>query len=355
MKLIQVKTRGTGPLLESNWIPLSRGLNQFYFSNPYEGTTFLRALQSLHPLYSCAAADPFAELPRFEKQGNHTRHIQASKRTIALGVFGATADLVNELGVIDQNLYETDRIEIGRRLDYSRWINFVELSSSTRWKEIEPNISELFDHLPQQNEKLSNEVMEFLQTLAGTDRIRDDVANRLISYLSLLEDTGKEKALFNETVECIKRAAHFQTAREVVFKRLPLFIYFNEHGYINFPGNNITNSPSNDHNELIQYLKERQVLGLSPATDDIVERIKTGIDLGISASSSIHRMPPIFLFDAPETNIPDNSISKLAQLIQKTAETYQCCYLSRDIEFFKPSEAGRSYHCNDLKVPTKLP
>lgn len=352
MKLIQVKIRGTGPLLESNWFQLSTGLNQFHFSTAHEGTIFLRALQSLHPLYSCTTVDPFTELPHYEKRGGHTRHIQASKRTIALGVFGATPDLVTELGVLDQNLYETDRVEIGRRLNYSLWLNFVELSSSTRWKEIESNILELFNHLPQQDKKLSNEVMGVLQTLAGPDRIRDDLAKRLLTYMDLVEDSGKEKAIFDETVECIKRDAHFQTAREVVFERLPLFVYFNEYGDINCPGYNPAPRKSNNHNELTQYLDELQVSSLPTATDNIVERIKTGIDLAISASSSLKRMPPIFLFDAPETNISDNSVSKLAQLIQKTAETYQCCYLCRDRDFFNPSETGKSYRSNDLKLPT---
>jgi predicted ATPase len=82
-----------------------------------------------------------------------------------------------------------------------------------------------------------------------------------------------------------------------------------------------------------------------------VERIETGIDLAITASRTLKRMPPIFLFDAPETRVTGSDIHKLAQLIATTAKTYQCCYLCRNAEFFRPAETARNYTCSDLKVP----
>ena len=81
-------------------------------------------------------------------QNGHTRRINPAKRTIALAVFNATPDLVQELSSIGDWFYETDRIEVGRRFDYSRWINFVELASSTRWSEISSDIEDLLAGRP---------------------------------------------------------------------------------------------------------------------------------------------------------------------------------------------------------------
>lgn len=356
MKLIQAKLRGTGPLLESNWFELSAGLNQFHFLDQGRGTIFLRALQTLHPPVSCKKTDPFKVLPLYEKRGVHTRHIQPAKRTTVLGVFGATARLVKELGLLDQHLYETDRIEIGRRLDYSRWLNFVELSSSTRWQEVETGVQELLFPLQQTHLEEYNNLLNRTSHLKGADRVKDELAGDLLSFLELLEEQQKNTVLFEETVTLIKRAANFQAARKVVLKRLPLLIYFNSLGEIAAPVLKDQLCPGHDHQELFQRIDQAGV-GNSFCSKkanqqklSVIEKLHSGIQLSVTVSKEHQRMDPIFLFDAPECNVDPAEYKKLRHLIQETSQSHQCLYLSSTINFFKQTDTRKNYSCSQLEL-----
>lgn len=354
MKLIQAKLRGTGPLIQSSWFQLSGHLNQFHFSSPKEGTTFLRALQTLQPPFSCQTADPFAELPCYEKRGPHTRHIDAAKRTIALGVFAATAEIVTELGPLDHNLYEADRIEIGRRLDYSRWLNFVELSSSTRWKEIKADVLELLLPLRQLDAKKYEEAISVTSSLKGADRIKDEIADSLLFFLQEAANRQQYSALHQETVDLINRAAHFQTARQLVLQRLPLLIYCNNQGNIAPPMLNKHQATALEHQEVFQFIKKEQVnlTACDNAADNhkptVVEKLRAGIRLSLLVSKKAQRLDPIFLFDAPEVNVPPADHPQLQQLIKATAQSQQCFYLSAAKDFFPQADTGKNYTCADL-------
>lgn len=359
MHLIQTKLRGTGPLIESNWFELSPGLNQFHFLDQGRGSTFLRALQTLNPLVSCKKTNPFRELPHYEKRGTHTRHIQPAKRTIALGVFGATAQLVHELGLLDQNLYETDRIEIGRRLDYSRWINFVELSSSTRWKEAETGARELLLSLQQLDSDRYRNLITRINDLKGPERIKDELAQDLLTLLDFVEKTPDNIMLFEKVVRLIKRAAHFQTARKVVLQRLPFFIYFNSMGEIAPPVSKEQPHVASDHQKLFALIEQTGLDSSFSGIKDsqqkrsVLEKIDSGIRLSLHVSRELQRMDPIFLFDTPEVNLTPAKHKKLRNLIQETSQSQQCLYLSSTQDFFQQAETGRSYSCSQLEITGK--
>ena len=355
MKLIQAKLRGTGPLLESNWFELSTGLNQFHFVDQQKGTAFLRAVQSLYPPVSCKITDPFKPLPHYEKRGPHTRHIQPAKRTIALGVFGATPILVKELGLLDQNLYETDRIEIGRRLDYSRWLNFVELSSSTRWEEMETGVKELLLPLQQTYPDRYNNMLSRINDIKGTYRVKDDLAADLLALFIFLTEQQKNTPLFQETVALIKRATHFQTARAVVLKRIPFLIYFNSQGEVAAPISTEQLLPINRHQELFQLLEQTGVndsFSTKSANQQLslIEKLRAGIRLSSAVSKELQRMDPIFLFDAPEHNVAPSKYKELRHLIQETSQSHQCIYLSSTKNFFQQADTGRNYNCSQLEL-----
>jgi len=356
MKLIQAKLRGTGPLLESNWFELSTGLNQFHFVDQQKGTAFLRALQSLHPPVSSKTTDPFKPLPHYEKRGAHTIHIEPAKRTIALGVFGATAILVKELGLLDQNLYETDRIEIGRRLDYSRWLNFVELSSSTRWEEVEAGVKELILPLQHYDADRYNNLLSRINDLKGSDRVKGDLASDLLSFFIFLTEQQKNAPLFQETVALIKRAAHFQTARTVVLKRIPFLIYFNNQGEVAAPISTELLLPIHEHQELFRLFEQTGINDSFSAKRanhqqlSSIEKLQAGIRLSLAISKELQRMDPIFLFDAPERNVAPAEYKELRHLIQETSQSHQCLYLSSTKHFFQQADTGRNYTCTQLEL-----
>jgi hypothetical protein len=359
MKLIQAKLRGSGPVIRSGWFQLSAHLNQFHFPEKGTGTAFLRAMQTLHPPFSCKQKEPFALLPHVEQIGPHTRHIQPEKRTIAFGVFAATPDVVTELGKLDHNLYETDRIEIGRRMDNSRWLNFVELSSSTRWKEIDEEMRDLI--MPQKTafpEKYHKNIA-FMNSLKESDRVSDKLAVRLLRLLQTLGPEHQDNLSFQETTELIERAAHFQAAREIVYKKLPLMIYFNEYGEIAPPPTTkveTTIAPCKaGHNELwdyiTQYRPENPLLQqrVSTGRQSSIDRLRSGIDLATTVAKEFAIPAPIFLFDAPERHLSSNEQSALKTLITQTAESHQCIYRADSEYFFNNDAYSRSYSSSELE------
>ena len=359
MKLIQAKLRGSGPVIRSGWFQLSHRLNQFHFSESRIGTAFLRAIQTLHPPFSCKKRNPFALLPHFEQIGAHTRHIHPEKRTIAFGVFAATPDVVTELGKLDHNLYETDRIEIGRRMDNSRWLNFVELSSSTRWKEIDEKMRDLImPHKTVFPEKYHKNIA-FINSLKGTDRVSDELADRLLLLLQDLGPEYRDNTNFHETTTLIERAAHFQAAREIVYQKLPLMIYFNEYGEIAPPiAANVetTIAPYKaGHNELWDYIRQYRPKSpllqqrVSTGRHSSIDRLRNGIDLATTVSKEFTMPAPIFLFDAPERHLSSDEQSALKTLIIQTAKSHQCLYRADYKSFFNNDAYDRSFSGSELE------
>ncbi len=192
MKLIQARIRGFGTLEESRWFDLGPHLNLFQFTDqnrkdvPFLGKNFLRILQTINPTYELQTVKPFADFPKFTRQDGYTRRVIPTKRTVALAVFSATPKLVKELAAVSEWLYETDRIEVGRRLDYSRWINFVELASSTRWSEISADMLKLLGQAQRLTPNLATPPADIIQTLKPTDRIKNELQDQLAHWLQSL-------------------------------------------------------------------------------------------------------------------------------------------------------------------------
>ena len=232
MKLIKARTRGLRTLTESSWFDLSPHLNLFQFpaqndqNGPKSGGDFLRILETINPSYACKKKQPFADLPKLTELGGYLKRVDPTKRTVALAVFSATPELVGHLTVAGDWFYETDRIEVGRRLDYSRWINFVELASSTRWSEISDDISSLIEKASGLSPDLASPPAEIICSLRPSDRIKDELQEELASWLKNLpsEIWDNSRQLLEKTITAVMRAEHFQIARDIVRNRLPLFV-----------------------------------------------------------------------------------------------------------------------------------
>ncbi len=224
MRLLQVKIRGLGDLPETDWLQLGPLINLFRFKNPISGRLFLQAVESLNPPGNCSVDQPFSGLPQeMTTREGYLKIVKPAKRTIAMGIFDCPADLVRELGQITPPLYETDRIEVGRRFDYSRWINFVELASSSRWSEVSPDLRRLcgqldIDHPGQER------ITHLLDTMAGTDRIKENTAQQLEAWLKGVKDDQQDMCDVEVLLEKVARWRRFGTARQLVEEELPLMM-----------------------------------------------------------------------------------------------------------------------------------
>lgn len=90
-------------------------------------------------------------MPSTLNECSYPRLLTPIKRTAALAVFAADPSLIVELGKIEPILDGLDRIEAGRRLDGSLWLNFVEIASACRWRAIDADAAQLLEDLHQQH------------------------------------------------------------------------------------------------------------------------------------------------------------------------------------------------------------
>ena len=224
MHLIQLKIRGLGNLPQTDWIQVKNGINLFRCDGQAAGEKILQTIQTLNPPYDCLEEQPFQDLPtQTVTSSGFAKNIMAWKRTIVFGIFDSSAPLVRELGGITPYLYEADRIEVGRRLDCSRWFNFVELASSTRWSEISGAMTSLYENHAGRGSHAA-EASKIIAGLTAIDRIKGDNARILANWLSRLKSDQPELEHIDTLLEKVLRSERFSEARTLLGMRMPLFI-----------------------------------------------------------------------------------------------------------------------------------
>ncbi len=388
MKLIKARIRGTGKLRESQWFEVGPHLNLFQFPGEQgfeNGRNFLQILQSINPTYAIRSRKPFSDLPTHTDQNGHTRRINPAKKTIALAVFSATPKLVRELTPLGEWFYETDRIEVGRRFDYSRWINFVELASSTRWSEISNDIGMLFSDSCRLNPD-STPPPGDPDGLKPADRIIDQMQENLMQWLQKLppELQQSSRELIEKTNTAVMRAAHFQTARNVVRSRLPLFVVLGTDpelldlsNLLHLISQRITaggKQAEADSRTFLNQLNDQlttlqfsgMMLRLESTPDGILlkkdtkpvqlpvegadasllslEQMQAKAALAIAYSRIVCQTEPTLLFAGPEQNLPAALHPELADFIIKISESCQCLYSLSDVDIFPDDTAYRRYN-----------
>ncbi|MGI9536845.1 MAG: hypothetical protein ACR2PB_07230, partial [Desulfocapsaceae bacterium] len=220
MRLRQLKIRGLGSLPETDWIALNGATTLLRFADKTVGRQFLKSVQCLNPPFDCLIDQPFKDLPLETVSANGYRRVIApEKRTIVFGIFDTPSFLVRELGAITPPLYETDRVEVGRRLDYSRWINFVEIASSSRWSEVSEDIKTLLHQQSSAGADDSN-IRLLLAETAPTDRLKGAMAEHLATWLSALKGRLPKRGDLDDILEKVLRASRFSEARAIMVRYL---------------------------------------------------------------------------------------------------------------------------------------
>ncbi len=391
MKLIKARTRGLRTLTESRWFELSPHLNLFQFpgqnaqDGPKSGGDFLRILETINPTYVCKKLAPFADLPTLTEQGGHLRRVNPTKRTVALAVFASTPELVEQLTVAGDWFYETDRIEVGRRLDYSRWINFVELASSTRWSEISADIQSLLEKANRLAPGLASPPAD-IRSLRPSDRIKDELKDQLARWLRTLpaEIRDNSNQLLEKTITAVMRADHFQIARDIVRNRLPLFVVIGNclpevktlrgslisnriklltrkskgdgHTFIDQLNEQLETVPFSD----IRLRIDRSQAGVLLMMDDkpfhlstneplsLFKQIQVNVCLAFASSRVVYRNEPVLLFNGPEQVLPNTLHKVLADFVINVSKTCQCLYSFGDVNIFPEDVVGRRYTAAEL-------
>jgi hypothetical protein len=216
---------------DTGWFVPGRETTVITDSSGSGESQLFQALQALNPPYDINRRRPFADHPDLWSQGPYVRKVIPKKKTAVFMVFSAGSQQVLELAKIDSDLIETDRIEVGRRLDYSRWITFVEISGASRWSEIAEEMRTLRAdiagrlNLPAAAQKDAF-LDAFFEKLQGTDRLKGAVADRCLDWLEAIGPfipAGK-RDIHQRCLHGVRRAQRFTEARNVAAAMLPLTI-----------------------------------------------------------------------------------------------------------------------------------
>ena len=226
MKLIKFRIRCLAGMVDSGWQTMGPGAT-LLCPRPGGGAgVVLEALQHINPPCGVSGRQGFADPLTFVRQGGYARKIVPGKRTAAIAVFAADLELIHELSQIDPDLLETDRIEVGRRLDYSRWLNFVEIAASGRWSDIAAPMQALRNFLDEKLPQPPHPTGSLLADLQATDRLTGDVADTLKDWLAQAEAVvdGEHLGQIAFCRQAVERHERFARAKRLVEDRLPPFI-----------------------------------------------------------------------------------------------------------------------------------
>jgi len=229
MQLLKFRIVGHPAIPASPWIEVGPGLN--VLRTGQEGAqALLRMLQTVNPPYALQHVNPFGDFPLSITHQTYSRKIIPAKKTVALALFAASPQLVAALAALDPLFYETGWIELGRRRDYSQWLNFVELSGSTRYSEIAATLASLLSLVGPEATGEADDLRAALAAWRGSDRIKGQGALQLTAQLQALGALLPEehRSRLDPCFRAIDRASHFSRAKEVVTARLPLFLALSE-------------------------------------------------------------------------------------------------------------------------------
>jgi len=312
MDLLTFRIIGHPAIPDSSWLKAGRGINVLRTGHGARAGSLLRMLQTINPPYDFEQIHPFADLPSHTSSQQYTKKIILSKKTAALAIFAASPELVAELTAIDAAFYETDRIEFGRRRDFSQWINFVELSGSTRWSEIEPTVRLLLSRCKPESSAVAAGLQATMDSLRGIDRIKDERATRLKELLQALGQglPENEQPLLDQCLLAIDGDRHFRRAKELVAMRLPLFLLISWTGTGGLDWDKPFGAQGN--------------APLAPADLPPGEKLQAVLAALIRLHEERHGCPPFFLLDFSELKLKRPEQAALLKTLLGYASRLQC-------------------------------
>jgi hypothetical protein len=224
MEIAKFRIHGHRLVRDSQWLELHTGLNVLGSPITQACGGLIRALQTINPPCALEQTDPFHDFPRFEHRPTYTRWVIPAKKTAAIAIFNADPAMVHALTPYDQSFYEVDRIEVGRRRDLNRWLNFIEMVNASRWQDVLPLANTL---VPLATDgPAASKLLSFIDGLDPKARLHGALLARVLAALEALapglDDHGQD--LLRQACQVTALANRFALAKEEVLAQLPSFL-----------------------------------------------------------------------------------------------------------------------------------
>jgi len=321
--LKKIRIRGLGTVVDTNWFTIGNNLTYFAMPSDFDKKGFFSALQAINPPYTILEKKPFRDYPLTHRDGKYQKRVRPDRRTITLTIFVAQPETVMMLGEITPHLYETDRIEVGRKMDYSRWLNFVEIASSSRWSEVEDALKEVMKRYSFAEETF---FADTVAAMRSPDRIKGatlEILEKPLMELVKKTESDAEKKFLKEILFVVQRQRHFNTAKVKIEAMLPSFLYFNIEEML------AGEYAQNENKSALHLLMGK-------------------VDAVIDHSKKLQQSRPIFLFDE-ESFASDAEIKQeMRKYADELSSSYQCLYMLQEGELVGEKDAVKVIRFSDL-------
>ena len=113
-------------------------------------TATLKALQALNSPPGEGVFHALRDFPRADYRDVQLGQVDPKNFTVVWGVFSVDEELRAELAQINPSFGSVEEVQVGRRLDNSRWVKFEGMTRFVTWREIEKDLEQVRDSIKKQ-------------------------------------------------------------------------------------------------------------------------------------------------------------------------------------------------------------
>ena len=185
MKLKRAHVTGYRSIRDSSEFNIEPEKTMLIGPNEAGKTATLKALQALNPPAGEGAFQALRDFPRADYRDVQMGQVDPRTFTVIRGVFSVDEQLRAELAQISPSFSNVEEVEVGRRLDNSRWVKFEGMTRAVSWREIEKDVKQLRDSV---KKTASTDFLSRLDTLTQaleqSSVIEGDLAASLVRWIA---------------------------------------------------------------------------------------------------------------------------------------------------------------------------
>lgn len=239
MRLSKVRIQNYRSIIDSGWIDIEKNKTILVGSNEAGKTALLQAIQQINPPPDSPKFSPLSDYPRSKYNDITTKKVNPSEISVVEAHFLLEPDDIEDL----PDGFDNCTYVFTRRLDNQAGYSIQGGPKIEKYSNITKDLTRLCAHIdprvPQAQdgilpEKPSDKLAAITKTWADNTAIDGDNAVSLNLWLESIliyidENCEAEENRYDKIKKIISISNNSKIALEVLFKRLPIFVYFNNY------------------------------------------------------------------------------------------------------------------------------